>query len=159
VGVDADQFRQALARWASGVTIATSLDADSQPQGMTLSAFCSVSLDPPLVLVCADQSSNTHRAIQTSKVLGVSLLASEQRELSERFASKELEAVRFEGLDCSAGSSGCPRIPGALAWLDCRVVQSVAAGDHVIYVAEVERAELGSGAPLLYFRGSYAALR
>jgi flavin reductase (DIM6/NTAB) family NADH-FMN oxidoreductase RutF len=151
------QFRSILSNWASGVTIVTSR-AGERVQGMTVSAFSSVSLTPPLVLVCADKQTITHGLIQQSKVFSVSVLAADQSELSNRFASKKDEDRRFEGLRCEDGSTGCPRIPGALAWLDCRVVESVDAGDHVIYVGEVVAADAGSAEPLLYFRARYAGL-
>jgi flavin reductase (DIM6/NTAB) family NADH-FMN oxidoreductase RutF len=125
---------------------------------MTVSAFSSVSLEPPLVLVCADKTSVTNELIQSSKVLGVSVLCADQEALSKRFSSKLDEARRFEGLQCSDGDTGCPRIPGALAWLDCRVVQAVDAGDHIVYIAQVESAETRDGRPLVHFRSGYAKL-
>lgn len=155
--VSGPEFKQALASWASGVTIVTSR-ADTRVQGMTVSAFSSVSLDPPLILVCADLQSTTHELIQQSKMLSISVLEQSQSALSNRFASKQDEHRRFEGLECRDGATGCPRVPGAIAWLDCRVVQAVAAGDHVLYVAEVVELEIGSGEPLIYFRGRYARI-
>jgi flavin reductase (DIM6/NTAB) family NADH-FMN oxidoreductase RutF len=157
VGIDAKQFRSVLSQWASGVAIVTSRHAE-RVQGMTVSAFSSVSLVPPLVLVCAERTSITNRVIQDSKVLSVSVLAAGQEALSRRFSSKKDEHSRFQGLDCASGSTGCPRIPGALAWLDCHVVQAVVAGDHVVYIAEVESAELCGGRPLLHFRSNYVEL-
>jgi flavin reductase (DIM6/NTAB) family NADH-FMN oxidoreductase RutF len=151
------QFRNILSNWASGVTIVTSR-AGERVQGMTVSAFSSVSLTPPLVLVCADKQAITHGLIQQSKVFSVSVLAADQSELSNRFASKKDEDRRFEGLRCEDGSTGCPRIPGALAWLDCRVVEAVDAGDHVVYIGEVVGADAGTAQPLLYFRARYAGL-
>jgi flavin reductase (DIM6/NTAB) family NADH-FMN oxidoreductase RutF len=157
VGIDPEGFRRVLAQWASGVAIVTSRHA-GRVQGMTVSAFSSVSLEPPLVLVCADRTSITNEIIQASKVLGVSVLSAQQRELSRRFSSKKDEHRRFEGLACAEGNTGCPRVPGALAWLDCHVVQAVDAGDHVVYIAEVDSAEVSEGRPLLYFRSSYVDL-
>jgi flavin reductase (DIM6/NTAB) family NADH-FMN oxidoreductase RutF len=157
VGIAPELFKQVLAQWASGVTIVTSRHG-GQVQGMTLSAFASVSLDPPLVLVCADKASITHGLIHGSGVLCVSVLAEDQQALSNRFASKRDEHLRFSGLQCADGVTGCPRIPGALAWLDCRVVNAVDAGDHFVYIAEVVDAEVREGSPLVYFRSSYAEL-
>jgi len=151
------QFRSILSNWASGVTIVTSR-AGERVQGMTVSAFSSVSLEPALVLVCADKQTITHGLIQQSKVFSVSVLAADQRALSNRFASKKDEDRRFEGLPCEDGATGCPRIPGAVAWLDCRVVEAIDAGDHVVYIGEVVAAEAGSAQPLLYFRARYASL-
>jgi flavin reductase (DIM6/NTAB) family NADH-FMN oxidoreductase RutF len=155
--VQGDVFKQALASWASGVTIVTARHGD-EVQGMTVSAFSSVSLDPPLVLVCAERSTITHGLIERAGAFSVSILARDQHALSNRFASKQHEHERFVGLECCDGSTGCPRIPGAIAWLDCRVVQTVRAGDHVVYIGEVETAELSERSPLVYFRGRYASL-
>jgi flavin reductase (DIM6/NTAB) family NADH-FMN oxidoreductase RutF len=126
--------------------------------GMTVSAFSSVSLDPPLVLICADRSSNTHELIQQAGTFAVSILATGQELLSDRFASKKEEHRRFEGLDCETGATGCPGIPGAVATLDCRVARSVDAGDHVIYVGEVVGSAVTERAPLLYYRGRYRSV-
>lgn len=157
MAIDAETFKRALGSWATGVTIVTSQKGDLR-HGMTVSAFNEVSLDPPLVLVCADKSSNTQDVIESSRAFSVSILAEGQRELSNTFADKRQEAVRFDGLDCRAGATGCPRIPGALAWLDCRVEQTVDAGDHVVYIGRVEEAEVAELGPLLHFRGRYAQI-
>jgi len=157
LAIPPEQFKGILASWASGVTIVTSRSG-ARVQGMTVSAFSSVSLVPPLILVCADKQAITHGLIQESKVFSVSVLAAEQRELSNRFASKKDEDRRFEGLRCEEGSTGCPRIPGALAWLDCRVVEAVDAGDHVVYIGEVVAADARDAEPLLYFRSRYGVL-
>jgi len=125
---------------------------------MTVSAFCSVSLAPPQILICADLEAITHGIIQESRVFSVSLLGQDQGELSNRFASKKHEHRRFEGLECEDGVTGCPRIPGAIAWLDCKVSQELLAGDHVIYVADVMWAAAQPERPLLYFRGAYREL-
>jgi flavin reductase (DIM6/NTAB) family NADH-FMN oxidoreductase RutF len=134
--IDGEQYKRLMASWPSGVTIVTSHDGD-RIQGMTVSAFTEVSLDPPLVLFCADKSTITNELIQASGVFTVSILSSDQDQLSNRFASKKHEHERFVGLDCTTGSTGCARIPGAVAWLDCTVQQSVDAGDHWVYIAQV----------------------
>ncbi|MFQ5515721.1 MAG: flavin reductase family protein [Myxococcota bacterium] len=156
--VDSGAFRRALAGWASGVSIVTSR-ARGERQGMTVSAFSSVSLDPPLVLICADRESNTLRLIDASGVFSVSVLAESQASLSARFADKALEELRFDGLECEDGATGCPRIPGAVAYLDCRVVRAIEAGDHMIYLGEVVSAASSETPPLVYLRGRYRALR
>jgi flavin reductase (DIM6/NTAB) family NADH-FMN oxidoreductase RutF len=157
VPVDAEGFKRVAASWATGVTIVTSRSGDRQ-QGMTVSAFSEVSLDPPLFLVCADKSSITNELIAESGVFSVSILARGQEDLSNRFASKREEHRRFEGLDCTDGATGCPRVPGALAWIDCSVTRAVDAGDHVIYLARAEDAAAVDGEPLLYFRQAYGGL-
>jgi flavin reductase (DIM6/NTAB) family NADH-FMN oxidoreductase RutF len=152
-----EAFKQALARWASGVTIVTSRHG-AEVHGMTVSAFSSVSLDPPLVLVCADKTSNTNALIQRSGVLSISVLALGQEALSNKFASKRQEWERFVGLDCKDGATGCPRIPGAAVALDCRVTQTVDAGDHLVYIAHVEDAAVTDARPLVYYRSAYHTL-
>ena len=157
MAVDSETFKQVLGSWATGVTIVTSQYGDLR-HGMTVSAFNEVSLDPPMVLFCADKSSNTMGVIEQSRVFSVSILARSQEELSNLFANKQKEAVRFNDLDCTLGATGCPRIPGALAWLDCSVHEAVDAGDHVIYVGRLEEAEARDVRPLLHFRGKYGGL-
>ena len=157
MSVAPEEFRRVLGSWASGVTIVTSRSGD-RVHGMTVSAFSSVSLSPPLVLVCAEKSSNTNELIERSGVFTISVLSQGQEELSNRFASKKHEDVRFDGLECADGATGCPQIPDAYATLDCRVTQTVDAGDHYVYVGSVEGASLGEAEPLLYFRGVYRRL-
>jgi len=157
VPVDAEAFRAALSRWASGVAIVTSRAGD-HVHGMTVSAFSSVSLVPPLVLVCADKSSNTLGVIDAGGCFAVNVLAAGQEALSNRFASKQDEHRRFEGLETRRGETGAPLLPGALVALDCRVVAAHDAGDHVIYVGEVASAELGEGEPLLHYAGRYRGM-
>jgi len=157
VSVDAESFRGALAAWATGVTIVTARAGD-RVHGMTVSDFAGVSLDPPLVLVCADKSSNTLDVIEQGGNFAVNLLRADQEALSNRFASKRDEERRFEGLACRTAVTGAPLIPGALVSLDCRVTAAHDAGDHVIYVGRVEAILQGEGEPLLYFGGAYRSL-
>ena len=155
--IDSGRFKESLSSWPSGVTVVTSA-REGRVHGMTVSAFTSLSLDPPLVLFCADKASNTHSLILESAVFSVSVLSEEQEELSNRFASKEEEDRRFDGLDCPRGATGCPHIPGAVLVLDCRVVERIDAGDHVIYVGQVEAASTTGRAPLVYHQGAYRQL-
>jgi flavin reductase (DIM6/NTAB) family NADH-FMN oxidoreductase RutF len=156
--VDPETFKKTLGCWVSGVTIVTSQFGD-QRLGMTVSAFSSVSLSPPLVLVCADKASSTHSLIQKSRAFTVNVLSTDQSALSNLFADKKREAIRFDGLDCATGATGCPRLPGALSALDCHVRDEIDAGDHVVYIALVEAAEFESErAPLVYYRGAYKSL-
>jgi flavin reductase (DIM6/NTAB) family NADH-FMN oxidoreductase RutF len=158
MSVTGDEFRAALAHWASGVAVVTSAAGD-RIHGMTVSAFSSVSLDPPLVLVCADKASNTLALIEEGRVFAVNILAAAQQGLSNRFASKQDEERRFEGIAWRRGATGAPILPGALAVLDCRVVAAHDAGDHVIYVGRVESVEVAAGDPLVYFGGAYRGIR
>jgi flavin reductase len=156
-GVLAADLKRVLARRASGVAIVTARAGD-RIHGMTISAFTEVSLDPPLVLVCADKSSNTHPLIAEGRVFAVNLLAREQEELSNRFASKVDEDRRFEGLAFDRGATGAPLLAEALAVLDCRVVAAHDAGDHVIYVGRVEGLRSSDREPLVYYAGAYQSL-
>lgn len=151
-------FKAALRRWASGVAIVTTRAGDRE-LGMTVSAFSSVSLDPPLVLVCADKKTHTNPLIAEGGVFAVNLLADDQWELSNRFATQGNEAVRFDGIACRRGPSGARWLPDTLAVLDCRVVSAHDAGDHVIYLGEVLAAEVDSTRdPLVYYESGYRLL-
>ena len=152
-----DEFKQCLARWATGVTIVTARAGD-HIHGMTVTAFTEVSLDPPLVLVCADKTSNTHPVIAEGGVFAVNVLARDQEALSQRFASKEDEDRRFEGLAYETATTGAPILAGTVAALDCRVVNALDAGDHVIYVGRVEALRHSEGEPLLHYAGAYRSL-
>ena len=158
MSVDIDTFKRAAGSWVSGLTIVTSAQGDRR-HGMTASAFSAVSAEPPLVLVCCERSSKTHALIREAGVFGVSILARDQVGLSVLFADKGRSEVRFDGLDCAEGRTGCPRIPGALAQIDCSVVQVVDAGTHALFIGLVEAAEVHDGQPLAFYRGEYRGLR
>lgn len=155
--VSTEELKRVLARWATGVTIVTSRAGD-RVHGMTVTAFTEASIEPPLVLICADRSSSTHAAIAQGRVFAVNLLSDEQQALSQRFASQEEESRRFDGLEVETGKTGAPLISGALAALDCRVVAAHEAGDHVIYVGHVAEARYADREPLLYYAGAYRKL-
>jgi flavin reductase (DIM6/NTAB) family NADH-FMN oxidoreductase RutF len=155
--VDADVFKAVLGRWASGVTIVTSA-ARERIHGMTVSAFSSVSLDPPLVLVCADKTSITNELIAESGVYAAHILSDDQQALSNKFASKKDEHRRFEDVDWKTMKTGAPILPGCLAVLDCRVTDGHDAGDHIVYVGYVEAAQYDDEAPLVYYEGAYRDL-
>jgi flavin reductase (DIM6/NTAB) family NADH-FMN oxidoreductase RutF len=157
MGVGPEQYKAALGQWATGVAIVTSRAGD-EVHGMTVSDFCGASLDPPLVLVCADRASNTLGVVERGGVFAVNLLAADQQALSDKFASRKEELRRFDGLACSVSVTGAPILPGALLSLDCRVVDTHEAGDHVILVGRVEAVVQGRGEPLLYHGGAYRSL-
>jgi flavin reductase (DIM6/NTAB) family NADH-FMN oxidoreductase RutF len=157
MNVEAEDYKRALARWASGVTIVTARSGD-RIHGMTVSAFSAVSLDPPLVLVCADLCSNTLPLIREGGVFAVNVLARDQEALSNRFASKKDESTRFDGLETDEGATGAPLLRGAVANLDCRLVAAHEHGDHVITIGAVEEVRTSDREPLLYFRGAYGSI-
>jgi len=151
-----DVFRAVLGRFASGVTVLTARDGDGRDHGMTVSAFCSVSLQPPLVLACIDRAADMFEVLPHASTFGISILEEGQEALSRRFA--ELDAGRFEGIGFTRAESGVALLDDALAHLECRLVETHEAGDHVIFIGEVVSATpLGDG-PLIYYRGGYTQL-
>ena len=150
------EFRTAMRHFAAGVTVVTTRDGDGHPSGLTASAFTSVSLDPPLVLVCVDHAATAHPALRTYGRFAVNVLRHEQEALSRRFA--ESGGDKFRGVPCHDGRTGLPLIDDALANLECRVVEAHEAGDHTIFVGQVEAVSVGGGRPLVYFHGRYHGL-
>jgi flavin reductase (DIM6/NTAB) family NADH-FMN oxidoreductase RutF len=134
----------------------TTRDEDGTPLGLTVNAFCSVSLAPPLVLACIDNRSEANAGLQTSRVFGVSVLSEEQEAFSRRFAVPGRE--KFEAKDLHTGESGVPLVPHALAHLECRLIAFHPAGDHTVYVGEVVRLEVRPGRPLLFHASGYRRL-
>lgn len=157
MGVTPDEFRAALGRWPSGVSVVTS--REREPVGMTVSAFFSVSLIPPLVGVCLDQKSDTLPVILAARAFGVNVLSSEQWALSERFASKTNEHLRFQGLPLAAvPGARSPMLAGAVMHLDCQLEAAHEAGDHVLCVGSVQIALSHPGEPLLFHGSRYHRL-
>lgn len=157
MSVDHDTFRTLLSRFLSGVTVVTIHDAEGEPHGMTVSSFCSVSLEPPLILVCIEHAASLHDSLTAAATFAVNVLASDQEALSRRFADTGI-AARFEGVAWSPSSAG-PLLAGAHATLECRTVARHAGGDHTIIVGEVVGGTTADkGTPLLYYRGGYGQL-
>jgi flavin reductase (DIM6/NTAB) family NADH-FMN oxidoreductase RutF len=158
MSVDPDAFRSVLGRFASGITIVTAIDTDGRDVGMTVSAFSSVSLFPPLVQICVDRTASMFETLrQHAKGFGVSILASDQEALSRRFAAED-SMHRFDGIGYSRGESGVVLLEDALAHIECRMFACHDAGDHMLFIGEVERATAADARPLLYYRGGYAQL-
>ena len=156
MAIDPDEFRAVLGRFASGVTVATARDGHGRDHGMTCSAFCSVSLVPPLVLACIDRAADMHAILRSASHFGVSILEEGQEALSRRFA--ELPSGRFDGVGYTRAESGVILLDDAIAHLECTVLSTHDAGDHMICVGQVEWAEYRQERPLLYYRGGYAQL-
>lgn len=154
MAVSADEFKAGLGKRAGGVAIVTARAGDDI-HGMTVTDWAGVSVDPPLVLVCADKGANTLAVIEKGRCFALNVLARDQEALSNKFASKKQEWERFEGLDLVDGPSGAPLLPGTIASLDCTVYAQHDAGDHVIYVGQVEQIVQREGEPLVYFQGQY----
>jgi len=150
-------FRKAMGCFATGVTIIT-VDLDGVVHGMTANAFASVSLEPILVLVCVDHTTRTHAHLHAKKRFGINVLAEGQRPISEYYARPERS---HEDAEAEAGARfdrtrhGTPVLRDSLAYLECRLHSSEVAGDHTIFIAEVEDVVIRDGNPLLFFRGKY----
>jgi flavin reductase (DIM6/NTAB) family NADH-FMN oxidoreductase RutF len=151
--VSQEDFRAALGRFASGVTVVTTKDAGGELHGITVSAFCSVSLQPPMVLICIEKTAGSHPAVEESAIFVVNILREGEAEISELFASSREE--KFDLVRWQPGIEGVPVLAGALATLECRVKFSYHGGDHSIFVGEVEKVTAAEGKPLTYFRSEY----
>jgi flavin reductase (DIM6/NTAB) family NADH-FMN oxidoreductase RutF len=149
-------FRKAMGCFATGVTVVT-VDQDGEVHGMTANAFTSVSLDPVLVLVCVDHRARTHAHLQARKRFGVNVLRSDQRAISEYYArsTETHQHAEEAGAHFDRTAHGTPVLNGALAYLECRLHSTQKAGDHTIFIAEVEDVMVREGEPLLFFRGQY----
>lgn len=149
-------FRRACGRFATGVTIATVLDPAGGPHGLTVSSFTSVSLKPPLILVCLGHDITNIALFRRATHFGINVLKDDQQALSERFARKGQD--RFEGLGWRQGRTGVPLLPQCLAQIECSLHRRVEMGDHDIFVGEMVHAHVADGEPLLYFASAYRTL-
>lgn len=149
--VSPDDFKAALSRWASGVTIVTA----AGPVGMTVSAFSSLSLDPPLITVALARAAATCEAVVAAEGFAVHILEDDQSELSGRFAGP---GERFDGLVWTPGPFGAPLMHGGVARLVCDRHSTADGGDHIILIGRVVQVDAFAGEPLLYYRGGYRSL-
>ncbi len=157
--IDSTLFRDILSQFASGVTIVTTRNGETL-HGLTVSSFCSVSLEPPLILVCIDKKASSHPVLQTSKRFAVNFLTAAQQDISNRFADpKRSPEERFQGLAVRTAVTQSPILPDVLAYLDCEVYAEYDGGDHTIFVGKVVAGEVGEGAPLLYWNRGYRELK
>jgi flavin reductase (DIM6/NTAB) family NADH-FMN oxidoreductase RutF len=157
MGVTQVEFREAMGSFATGVTVIT-VDYEGEVHGMTANAFTSVSLDPLLILVCVDHRARTHAHLHARKRFGVNVLAENQRVVSEYYARPSPThsyAEQEAGARFDRTKHGTPVLHGALAYLECRLHSAQDAGDHTIFIAEVEDVVVREGEPLLYFRAEY----
>jgi flavin reductase (DIM6/NTAB) family NADH-FMN oxidoreductase RutF len=154
--IDDARFRLAMSHFASGVTIVTTAH-DGHLFGMTVASFASLSLHPPLVLVCIERSVKTHDAIAAAGKFGVSILSSAQADISSKFASRTDD--KFSGVELVPGDIDVPLIAGALTAIECRVYDQLPGGDHTIFIGEVMKIHTSEGDPLLYFRSGYREIR
>lgn len=154
--VDKAEFRRALGHFAAGVTVVTSKFENGDIAGLTVTAFSSLSLEPPLVLVCIDRRARIHDRLKNGGNFAVNILSGAQELVSRRFASSEADPFREIGY--TEGSTGAPLLQDALAAVECRIVELLSGGDHTIVVGQVEATRVHEGKPLLYFRGGYGEM-
>jgi len=155
-GVSNDEFRHACGRFATGVAIATVIDENGAAHGLTVSSFTSVSLSPPLVLICLGHEITMIEAFRRASHFGINILREQDRAVSTRFATKGLD--RFDGVRWRRGESGAPLIDCALATMECETHQRITSGDHDILVGRVVATRVDDGAPLLHYAGRYRKL-
>ncbi|MDQ2890631.1 MAG: flavin reductase family protein [Gemmatimonadota bacterium] len=156
MSLDPDAFRAVMGRFATGVNVVTCTDAEGAARGMTVSAFASVSLEPPLIAICIDRTASMHDTLFEGEYFAVNILASTQEAIARRFASTG--AQQFEGIGFSSGENGVPLLNDVLAYVECKRCTSTAAGDHAVIIGETLNASLRDARPLLYYRGGFAQL-
>jgi flavin reductase (DIM6/NTAB) family NADH-FMN oxidoreductase RutF len=158
--VSSDELRQMMRQWASGVTLVTAQDGRG-PHGMTVSAFASLSLDPPLIMVSLEQGARTHQMVRAVGRFAVVMLRADQQDLAERFSGGVADVdPRFDGVAYRLSPAGAPIPEARLAFLDCLVVDSHAAGTHTVFIGQVTGGEAAeAGSPLLYYNRSYRRLQ
>lgn len=156
--LDSRSFRKTLGCFATGVTVVTTVNPETKaPVGVTVSAFSSLSLDPPLVLFCLGKATSSLDSFKAFGHFAINVLSEHQRDLSIRFAGRGED--KWKDLDWKAGKTGLPLLGNCLASLECSLVQTLDGGDHLIFVGKVERMRHEEGgSPLIYFRGSYLDL-
>ena len=155
--LDPAEFRKTCGAFATGVAVAAVMGRDGKPHGLTVNSFTSVSLEPPLVLVCVGHKAATHGPFSSADTFAINILGAEQKDLSARFASSHPN--RFEGVEWERGELGAPVLDGALAVMECEMREKIDAGDHTIFLGLVRRAGVKEGAPLIYFSGRYRELK
>lgn len=153
--IDETLFRQAMSCFASGVTVVTTAH-QGRLCGLTVSSFTSLSLNPTLVLICIDRSAASHDLLAEAGQFAVSVLAEDQADLSQHFASQQPD--KFQGVAYTLSARGLPLLNGAIAHIECALHSAHPGGDHTIYVGEVLTAATFEGRPLIYYRSGYHRL-
>ncbi len=156
MAIESRELRNVMGHFATGVTIITTKDVNGKPFGLTANAFSSLSLDPPLLLICVDKKVDCYAYFEESKVFGVNFLSEGQDHLSTRFATKGIE--KFEGVSYTLGELGVALLDGALAHIECQLASAYEGGDHTVYLGEIVRVIVFEERPLLFYRGKYYKL-
>ena len=155
--VSPELFRRACALFPTGVAVLSTRGADGTPHGLTVNAFCSLSLTPPLVLVAIDRVCSLLETFEKSGHFALNFLSQSQRDLSIRFS--EIPEGRFTGVSWSPGADGAPLIDGVIGSIECRTTRIIDAGDHRALIGEVVAASVGEGDPLVFFRSMYTMIQ
>ena len=153
---DASALHTVMGCFATGVTVITTRDQGGRPYGLTANAVTSLSLEPPLLLICVDRKAETFPHFFDSKIFVLNILSAEQEEISRRFA--RTGGDKFAGIAYRVGHLDTPILEGTLGHVECRIIETLEGGDHVIHVGEVEYAEARDGPPLIFYRGRYRHL-
>jgi flavin reductase (DIM6/NTAB) family NADH-FMN oxidoreductase RutF len=151
-----NELRTVMGHFATGVTIITTFNREGTLHGLTANAFTSLSLVPPLCVVCVDKKAESYPSFEESKVFTVNILRDDQEELSRKFAVSGTD--KFTGVAYKRGGNGAPILDNVIAWLECRVTAAHDGGDHTIYIGEIDEAQTREGKPLMFFRGGYRSL-
>ena len=154
--IDPSELRTVMGCFATGVTVITTRDQSGTPYGLTANAVTSLSLTPPLLLICVDRKAETYPHFFDSKIFALNILGEDQEAVSRRFATTGGD--KFVGLEFRLGRLGTPILAGTLGHVECRIIDTLEGGDHVIHIGEVEHAEAREGRPLLFFAGKYRHL-
>jgi flavin reductase (DIM6/NTAB) family NADH-FMN oxidoreductase RutF len=151
--IDVKELRRALGCFVTGVTVVTTIAADGEPRGFTANSFTSVSLDPPLVLVCMAKSAGSYDIFRKTSAFAINILQEDQRDISATFASPRPD--KFVGLQWTSARTGSPLLPDCSAWLDCDMHKQIDAGDHVILIGRTVDFAHSPRPPLGYYSGNY----
>ncbi len=157
MAINNQEFKDALKLWASGISVVTANSSKGE-QGMTATSFTSVSMDPPQILVCINETAETGTAILESKKFAVNILTTDQEQVSNQFAGGSSMEERFANTAWYEGELGQPVFENCLASLECTVVQQVKAGTHWVIIGEIQSSQCNEGEPLLYFNSAYRTI-
>ena len=156
MAIDSREIRNVMGHFATGVAVVTTKDNAGLPFGLTVNAFTSLSLNPPLVAVCIDKAAQCYSCFHESKVFAVNVLSEEQEELSRRFASKGID--KFQEIKWHRGKNDIPLLDGAIGYIECKVANIYEGGDHTIFLGEIVCVSATEDRPLLFFKGKYHRL-
>lgn len=152
--MDSIEFRRIMGHWTTGVSVVGARTPNGVLHGLTASAVSSVSLEPTLVLACVEKGADTHDAIAAAGAFSINMLTAEQESLARRFAADDV-LDKFDGVGWRTEITGAPVLEDVVGWLDCTLWAQYPAGDHTIYVGEVQAGDARDELPLAYYRGGF----